>query len=69
MLQMNFISDTRKTAHMNVITRKYVIMNRNKYFYDFRKTVFYNVLSAVQVHMAMLTMIICQRRSVLQKKK
>ena len=26
MLQMNFVSDTRKTAHTNIVTRKYVIM-------------------------------------------
>ena len=45
MLQMNFVSDTRKTAHANVVTRKYVIMNRNKYIYDFWKTVFYFALS------------------------
>ena len=41
MLQMNFVSDTRKTARTNVgnveirKTRKYVIMILNKYIYDF----------------------------------
>ena len=29
MLQINFVTDTRKTAHVNVVTRKYVIMSRN----------------------------------------
>ena len=40
MLQMNFVTDTGKTAHMNVVTRKYVMMNRNKYIYHFWMTVF-----------------------------
>ena len=35
MLQMNFLPDTRKTAHMNVVTKKYVIINSNKYIYNF----------------------------------
>ena len=26
MFQMNFVSDTRKYAHTNIVTRKYVIM-------------------------------------------
>ena len=30
MLQMNLVSDARKTAHANVVKRKYVMMNRNK---------------------------------------
>ena len=57
MLQMNFVSYTRKTARTNVgnaeirKTRKYVIMIRNKYIYDFWKTIFYFALSAVQLHM------------------
>ena len=42
-------------------------MNRCKYIYNFWMTVFYFALSAVQLHMGMLTMIICQRRSQLQK--
>ena len=37
--------DTRKTAHTNVVTRKYVIMIRNKHIYDFWKTVSYFALS------------------------
>ena len=41
MLQMNFVSDTRKTAHANLVTRKYVIINCNKYIYDFWKTFFF----------------------------
>ena len=40
MLQMNFVSDTRKTAHTNIVTRKYVIMNHNKYIYKLWMTVF-----------------------------
>ena len=50
MLQMNFVGDTRKTAHTNVIIRKYLLMNRNKYIHDFWKTVLYFSLSAVQLH-------------------
>ena len=66
---MNFVSDTRKTAQAKAVTWKYVIMNRNKYIFDFWQTVFYFALSAVQLHMEMLTMITCQRRSHLQKNK
>ena len=55
---MNFVSYTRKTAHTNVVTSKYVIMIRNKYFYDF-----YPAVSAAQVNVERLIMIICQRRS------
>ena len=32
---MNFVSDTSKTAYMNAVTRKYIIMIRSKYIYDF----------------------------------
>ena len=46
--------DTRKNAHANVVTMKYVIMNRNKYISDFWKTVFYFALFAVQLHMGMV---------------
>ena len=60
---MNFVSDTSKTAYMNAVTRKYIIMIRSKYIYDFWKTVFYFALSADQLHAGKLTMIICQRRS------
>ena len=35
MLQMNFVSYTRKTAQAKAVTWKYVIMNRNKYIFDF----------------------------------
>ena len=35
MFQMSFLSDTTKTAHTNVVTRKYVITIRNKDIYDF----------------------------------
>ena len=35
MLQKKFVSGTRKTAKTKVVTRKYVIMIRNKFFYDF----------------------------------
>ena len=61
--------DTRKNAHANVVTMKYVIMNRNKYISDFWKTVFYFALFAIQLHMGMVTMITCQRRLQLQKNK
>ena len=61
--------DTRKNAHANVVTRTYVIMNRNKYIYDFWKTVFYFAIFAIQLHMGMVTMITCQRRLQLQKNK
>ena len=39
MLQMNFVRDTRETAHTNIVTRKYGIINRNKYIYKFWMTV------------------------------
>ena len=35
MIHMNFVSDTSKTAHTNVVTRKYIIMICKKYIYDF----------------------------------
>ena len=57
---MNFVSDTSKTTYTNIVTRKCIIMIRNKYIYDFWKTVFYFALSAVQLHVGILTMIICQ---------
>ena len=60
---------TRKTAHTNVITRKYVIINRNKYIYSFWMTGFRFSFSAVQLHMGIIAMIIWQRRSQLQKNK
>ena len=60
MLQMNLVSDARKTAHANVAIRKYVIMNRNKYIYNFWKTVFCFAYSAMQLHMEILAMIICK---------
>ena len=44
-------------------------MNRNKYVYNFWITVFYFALSAVQLYIWMLTMIIWQRRWQLQKNK
>ena len=40
MFQMNFVSDTRKAAHTNDVTRKYVIMIRNKYIYEFERQYF-----------------------------
>ena len=42
---MNLVSKTSTTAHMNVVTRKYIIMIRNKYIYNFWRTVFYFALS------------------------
>ena len=45
LLQMNFRRDTRKTAHTNPVTRKYVMMNRNKYIHDFWMTTFYFAFS------------------------
>ena len=69
MLQMNFVSGIGKTAHTSVVTRKHVIMNRNKYIYNFWMTVFCFASRAVQLHMGMLATIICQRRSQLQKNK
>ena len=63
-----FVSDTRKNAHANVLTRKYVIMNRNKYIHDFWKTVFFGT-SAKQLHMGKLNMIICHRRAQLKNKE
>ena len=69
MLQMNLVSDTRKTVYANVVTRKYVIINRNKYIYNFWKIVFRFAFSAVQLHMGMFAIIICQRCSQPQKKK
>ena len=35
MFHMSFLRDASKTAHMNVVTRKYVITIRNKDIYDF----------------------------------
>ena len=58
---MNFVSDTSKTTYTNIVTRKCIIMIRNKYIYDFWKTIFYFALSAVQLHVGILTMIICQK--------
>ena len=66
---LNFVSHTRKTAQTKVVTRKYVIMIRNKYFHDFWKTVFCFALSALELYVGVLTMIICQRRSQLGKNK
>ena len=40
MLQMNFVSNTRKTTHTNDVTRNYVIINRIKYVYNFWMSVF-----------------------------
>ena len=60
MLQMNFVRDTRETAHTNIVTRKYGIINRNKYIYNFWMTVSPFSFSAVQLHMRMLAMFICQ---------
>ena len=57
MHQMNFVSDTTKTAHTNIVTSKYVIINRNKYIYDFWMTVFRFSFSVVQLHMEMLVII------------
>ena len=69
MLQMNFVHDTKKTAHRNVATRKYVLKNRNKYIYDFWMTVSGYLFSAGKLNMRMLAMIICQRRLQLQNIK
>ena len=69
MLQTNFVDDTRKTAHTIVVTKKYIIMICNKYIYDFWKTVASFALSAVQLHIRMLIMVICQRCSQLEKNK
>ena len=44
-------------------------MIRNKYIYDFWKAVFYFALSAVLLHVEMLTLNKCQRRSQLGKNK
>ena len=66
---MNFILDARKTAYANALIRKYVIMNRNKYIFNFWMTFFCFVYSAVQLHMGMLAMIICQRHLQLQQNK
>ena len=69
MFQMNFVRDTRKTARTIVVTRKYVTIDRNKYICNFWMIVFRFSFSAVQLHIGMLTMITCQRRSQLQKNK
>ena len=72
MLQMNFASDARKTAHVNLVTRKYVIMNFNKYIlyiYNFWMTFLCFAYSTVQLHMGMLARIICQRCLQLQRNK
>ena len=45
--------DQRKTAHKNVVTRKYIIINCDKYIYNFWMTVSRFSLSAVQLHMGM----------------
>ena len=63
MLWMNFVSDIRKTADTNIVTSKYIIIIRNNYIYNFWRTVFYFELYSVQLHVGMLTMIICQKRS------
>ena len=65
---MNFVSDTRKTAHTNLVTRKYVIINRYKYIYGFSKSVFF-ALSPVQLHIGILNIIICHRRAQLKNKE
>ena len=69
MLQMNFISDTRKVPHTNVVIWKYVIMNRNKYIYDFSMTVFCFEFPAMQLHLEVLAMIMWERRWQIQKNK
>ena len=61
--------DTRKTAHTNVVTKKYIIINRNMYIYNFWMTGFRFSFSAVQLHMGMLAIILCQRHSQLRKNK
>ena len=61
--------DSRKTAHTNALTRKYVIMIRNKHIYDFERQFLTLHFLSVQLHMVMLTMIICKRRSQLRKNK
>ena len=66
---MNFILDARKTAYANALIRKYVIMNRNKDIFNFWMTFFCFAYSAVQLHMGMLAMIICQRHLQLQQNK
>ena len=59
--------DTRETAYMNVVTKKYVIRIRNKYIYDFWKTVFYFSPFVMQLQMRGFTMPIPQWRSQLGK--
>ena len=61
--------DQRKTAHKSVVTRKYIIINCDKYTYNFWMTVSRFSLSAVQLHMGMWAMITCHRHSPLQKNK
>ena len=56
MFQMNFVSDTRKAAQHERCNKEYVIIIRNKYIYEFERQ--YITLSAVQLHVGMLTMII-----------
>ena len=69
MLQTNFVSNARKTAHTNVVTTKYILMNPNKHIYNFWMIVFCFGYSVVQLQMEILAMIICQTRSQLQRNK
>ena len=54
-----WIRNTDWINYTNFVTRKYILMIRNKCLCDFWKTVFYFALSAVQLHVGMLTMITC----------
>ena len=69
MLQTNFVSNARKTAHTNVVTTKYILMNPNKHIYNFWMIVLCFGYSVVQLQMEILAMIICQTRSQLQRNK
>ena len=69
MRRLTFINNTTKTAQANIVKRKHVIMNSKNFIYNFWMTVFYFALPALQLHLEMLIMIMCQRRSQLQKNK
>ena len=66
-LQLTFVKDARKTAQANLVTRKHITMNCFNYIYHFQIPVFHSALSAVHLHMGMLTVMMCQRRYQLQK--
>ena len=66
MFEVTFINNTRKTA-LAAQRRKHTIMNCKAIFIMFAREFFYFELAAVR--MGILTMIMCQRRYQLQKKK